>query len=139
MDKFDKAILTLLSQNSRQPVAAIGDAIGLSRTAVNDRIRKLEEKGIIHRYTVELGRDHQVGSVNAYFELTFRPFDLLEIKPLLQSIPEVKQAHALSGATDILLFVEANSMVRLSEIRQFLSDLPALEKIVTSTAFEKII
>ncbi len=139
MDKFDKSILELLSQNARQPVAAIGDAIGLSRTAVNDRIRKLEEKGIIQRYTVELGSEHQSGQVNAYFELTFRPFDLLEIKGLLQSIPEIKQAHALSGTTDVLLYVEARSMERLSDVRRLLSNLPDLEKVVTSTAFERMI
>ncbi|MCZ2720164.1 Lrp/AsnC family transcriptional regulator [Marinomonas sp. 15G1-11] len=139
MDKFDKAILELLSQNARQPVASIGEAIGLSRTAVNDRIRKLEDKGVIQRYTIELGKDQQTSHVNAYFELTFRPFDLVEIKRLLRMIPEIKQAHALSGVTDVLLYVEAHSMERLSHVRCLLSDLPNLEKVITSTAFERIV
>ncbi len=139
MDKFDHAIIDLLSQNSRQSVAAIGNTVGLSRTAVNDRIRKLEDRGIIRKYTLELGSDLKGQKVSAYFELTFRPFDLQTVKQQFELIPEVCQAHALSGSTDVLLFVEAGSMERLTRIRQQLADLPDLEKIVTSTALEQLV
>lgn len=139
MDKFDQAIIDLLTQNARQSVAAIGDSIGLSRTAVNERIRKLEEKGVIRRYTVELGLESQEQTICAYFELTFRPFDPVAVKQQLQAIPEIRQAHALSGSTDVLLFVQARSMERLNHVRQQLSGLDHLEKIVTSTAMEQLV
>ncbi|MBN3561423.1 Lrp/AsnC family transcriptional regulator [Aliamphritea spongicola] len=139
MDKFDQGIINLLKQNARQSVAAIGNEVGLSRTAVNDRIRKLEDRGVIRRYTIELGGDLQAHKVSAYFELTFRPFDLQAVKQQFSGIPEISQAHALSGSTDVLLFVEAASMERLTRIRQELSELPDLEKIVTSTAFEQLV
>jgi len=139
MDKFDQAIIDLLMENSRQPVAAIGDAIGLSRTAVNDRIRKLEEQGIIRRYTIELGETDQQLKLSAYFELTFRPFDLVAVKRNIAAIPEIRQAHALSGSTDVLVFVETRSMERLNQVRQQLADLPQLDKIVTSTALEQLV
>lgn len=139
MDKFDQAILDLLTQNSRQPVATIGNAIGLSRTAVNERINKLEKKGVIRRYTIEQGNLMGNQLVSAYFELTFRPFDLLEVKALLQDIPGIKKAHALSGTTDVLLFVEVPSMEQLNQIRAKLSGLPNLDKILTSTVLEPLI
>jgi len=138
MDKFDQEILNKLSENSRQSVTAIGDAIGLSRTAVNERIRKLEEQGVIQRYTIELGREH-ASPISAYFELTFHPFDLNTVRKALKGISEIQQAHALSGNTDILLYVEARSMERLTQIRQQLSELPDLEKLVTSTALERVV
>lgn len=139
MDKFDHAIIDLLAQNARRPIATIGSEIGLSRTAVNDRIRKLEDQGVIAGYTIKRGSDLQGDKVSAYFELTFRPFDLSIVKSHLQQITEVQQAHALSGPTDILLFVETRTMERLTQVRQLLAELPNLEKIVTSTALEQLI
>lgn len=139
MDKFDQAIINLLTENARQPVAAIGDTIGLSRTAVNERIRKLEERGTIRRFTIELGSESQEQSVCAYFELTFRPFEPVAVMQQLQAIPEVRQAHSLSGSTDVLLFVETRSMNRLNQVRQQLSGLDNLDKIVTSTAMERLV
>ncbi|MGY8868879.1 MAG: Lrp/AsnC family transcriptional regulator [Pseudomonadales bacterium] len=139
MDKFDSAILDLLAQNARQPFAAIGESIGLSRTAVNDRVRKLESQGVICRYTIERGYTQEQQSVCAYFELTFRPFDLAAVKKEIKAIVEVRQAHALSGTTDVLVFVEARSMERLTQVRQQLAELPQLEKIVTSTALEQLV
>lgn len=139
MDKFDQTIIDLLTENSRQSVAAIGSIIGLSRTAVNERIRKLEEKGVIRRYTIELGNDSHEISICAYFELTFRPFETAAVMQQLQAIPEIRQAHALSGSTDVLLFVQTRSMDKLNQVRQQLSNLENLEKIVTSTALERLV
>jgi len=139
MDKFDHEILNLLSQNARLSVTAIGDQIGLSRTAVNERIRKLEEQGTIQRYTIELGEGLSEQKISAYFELTFHPFDLETVKASLQQIPEIRQAHALSGNTDVLLFVEARSMERLTQVRTQLGELQDLEKLVTSTALQQLV
>ena len=139
MDKFDREILNLLTQNARQSVTAIGEVIGLSRTAVNERIRKLEDLGVIQRYTIEVGDQAQQQKVCAYFEMTFRPFDLKAVKNSIQAISEIRQAHALSGATDVLVYVEARSMERLMQVRQQLAELQHLEKIVTSTALEQMV
>ena len=138
MDKFDREILNLLTQNARQSVTAIGEVIGLSRTAVNERIRKLEDLGVIQRYTIEVGDQAQQQKVCAYFEMTFRPFDLKTVKDSIQAISEIRQAHALSGATDVLVYVEARSMERLMQVRQQLAELEHLDKIVTSTALEQM-
>lgn len=139
MDKFDREILNLLTQNARQSVTAIGEVIGLSRTAVNEHIRKLEDLGVIQRYTIEVGDQAQQQKVCAYFEMTFRPFDLKAVKESIQAISEIRQAHALSGATDVLVYVEARSMERLMQVRQQLAELEHLDKIVTSTALEQMV
>lgn len=139
MDKFDQAIINLLTENSRQSIATIGSTIGLSRTAVNERIRKLEERGTIKRYTIELGQESQEQSICAYFELTFHPFEPAAVIQQLKAIPEIRQAHAISGSTDVLLFVQARSMERLNQLRQQLSAFENLDKLVTSTAMERMV
>ncbi len=52
MDKFDQAIINLLRQNARQSVSFIAEQVNLSRSAVSDRIKKLEQTGIIRGYQV---------------------------------------------------------------------------------------
>ncbi|GAL11451.1 hypothetical protein JCM19233_2441 [Vibrio astriarenae] len=57
----------------------------------------------------------------------------------LKAIPEIRQAHAISGSTDVLLFVQARSMERLNQLRQQLSAFENLDKLVTSTAMERMV
>ena len=54
LDATDQAILDLLQENCKQPLAAIGEKVGLSAPAVLDRIHKLEEAGVIRAYTALL-------------------------------------------------------------------------------------
>ena len=140
MDKFDRQILNMLTANARVSVTSIGEAIGLSRSAVNERIKRLENSGDIVRYTIERGQsDSQGEPICCYFELTFRPFDLAAVKAQLLELPGITQAHALSGSTDILIYAQGRSMAELNQLREQLSTLPQLEKLVTSTAIEQLI
>lgn len=139
MDKFDQQILQLLSENARRSVAAIGEQIGLSRTAVNERIKKLEQSGVIQGYTLRQRAVDNGSLICAYFELTFRPFDVDAVRAAICSISAVKQAHALSGETDLMVYVEADSMAKLNQVRQQLAELDHLDKLQTSMGFEQLI
>lgn len=138
MDKFDQAIINALVANSRRSIASIGEVIGLSRTAVNDRIQRLKESGIIQRYTIDVRRN-DVAKVVVYFQLTFRPFDAKVIAPYLKGISEITRAHTLCGDTDLIVYVEAESMIRISQIRALLAALPDLDKIQTFTVLDSLI
>ena len=85
MDKFDQQIIQRLQRNARESLAAIGGEIGLSRSAVAERIQRLEERGVIRGYTLRLGGSGE-RAVQAYFQLTLSPFRLDEIMPLIQRI-----------------------------------------------------
>ena len=54
LDATDAAILELLQENCKRPLAAIGEKVGLSAPAVVDRIHKLEEAGVIRSYAAIL-------------------------------------------------------------------------------------
>lgn len=54
MDHIDRALLTLLQQDATQSYAALGQAVGLSAGAAHERVRKLRERGVIRRSTVEV-------------------------------------------------------------------------------------
>lgn len=130
LDRFDEKILALLVEDARTSLSEISKKINLSRSAVTERIKRLEEKGIITGYHAHLNLTDE-HLVSAYFSLTFRPLYCEQIEALLVSIPEIKLAHSISGDIDLILFVEAASMNRLNDIRTIMDSWPNIEKIVT--------
>ncbi len=139
MDKFDQAIIDALTENARCSIASIGERVGLSRTAVNDRIQRLQQNGEIEGFTVKLKQQLQSDQIAVYFQLTFSPFQISKIKPLLKKIPEIKAAHSLTGDTDLIVFVQAGSMLRINDIRECLMKLENLEKLQTFTALQRVL
>lgn len=130
MDKFDQAIIAHLKINARQSVSAIADAVNLSRSAVTERIKKLERNGQIRGYQVLLSESQKAG-VSAYFEIQHKCARCSNIVKVFQVIPEVLTCHGITGDMDLLVFVQTDSMQRLHEIREYLDAEPDIVKIKT--------
>ena len=80
MDKFDHAIIAQLRQNARASVSAIADEIGLSRSAVTERIKKLESSNVIRGYQVMLSESQKEG-VAAYLEIQHKRARCTDVVP----------------------------------------------------------
>ncbi|WP_076413534.1 Lrp/AsnC family transcriptional regulator [Shewanella sp. UCD-KL12] len=117
MDKFDKAIIAELRIDARQSVSHISEAVNLSRSAVSERIKKLEHTGIIRGYQVLLSESQKEG-VSAYFEIQHRCPRCADVVHVFQAIPEVITCRGITGDMDLLVYVQASSMKRLHEIRE---------------------
>ncbi|NRD75728.1 Lrp/AsnC family transcriptional regulator [Shewanella sp. VB17] len=117
MDKFDKAIIGCLRQDARQSVSHIAGTVNLSRSAVSERIKKLEQQGIIRGYQVLLSESQKEG-VSAYFEIQHQRPRCADVVHVFQAIPEVITCRGITGDMDLLVYVQANSMKRLHEIRE---------------------
>ncbi|MBS99911.1 MAG: AsnC family transcriptional regulator [Oceanospirillaceae bacterium] len=116
MDKFDQQILALLRRDARMAVTAIAREVNLSRTAVSDRIRQLETRGIIRGYHADVC-DGEVPVVRAYLELFYNESRCETYVDKIRAFPEVKRCCGISGDTDMLVYLETASMDRLLEIR----------------------
>ncbi|MBW7861911.1 MAG: Lrp/AsnC family transcriptional regulator [Rhodocyclaceae bacterium] len=138
MDKFDQGILDALREDARQPVAAIAERVNLSRSAVADRIRKLEDHGVIRGYQVLL-REPGAGEVCAYLELCYNDIQCKDMARILRTIPEVKLCHGISGETDMLLYVRADSMARIHAIRDRIGAVPGVARIKTHVVMAEYI
>ena len=68
MDKFDQEIIAQLRINARASISSIAESVNLSRSAVSERIKKLEQTGIIRGYQVLLSESQKEG-VSVYFEI----------------------------------------------------------------------
>ncbi|MGO2356602.1 MAG: Lrp/AsnC family transcriptional regulator [Marinomonas foliarum] len=129
-DHYDQKILALLVDDARLSVSDISRQVNLSRSAVTERIRRMEDNRTITGYHAHTSVSKEDG-VTAYLALTFRPLSCELVQPLIEAIPEVKLAHSISGDLDLLILVQANSMARLHAIRSEMDHWPNLDKVVT--------
>lgn len=99
MDRTDKRILGLLGKNARMSFAALGREIGLSRTAVQDRVTRLETAGIIRSYDANFSIQ-EAGMISAllFIKIAVRPCD--QALEWLASLEGVHEVLSLSGNID---------------------------------------
>ncbi|SBS24530.1 Leucine-responsive regulatory protein [Marinomonas aquimarina] len=130
LDRYDEKILAMLVQDARSSVSDISRQVNLSRSAVSERIKRMEEHGKItgyHAHVAILEED----LISAYLALTFRPLSCELVQPYLEKIPEIKMAHSISGDIDLMLLVQVTSMKRLHEIRLEMDSWPNIDKVMT--------
>jgi Lrp/AsnC family transcriptional regulator, leucine-responsive regulatory protein len=130
VDKFDQQILALLRADARLAVSQIARDINLSRSAVAERIRHLEQAGVIKGYHAQVA-EPAGAAVKAYLELFYQGGRCATYVQRMRSFSEVRRCSGISGETDMLVYIEAPSMERLSEIRGQIENYPGMHKVKT--------
>lgn len=116
LDATSWQILTILQEDARIPFKELGQRVGLSSPAVAERVRRLEEAGIITRYRAELNLE-KLGLAIAAF-ITIRSFGHRcdEIRSLLQASPEVESCYRVTGSDHYLVKVAVTSVSHLEQL-----------------------
>ncbi|VXB34456.1 putative AsnC family transcriptional regulator [Pseudomonas sp. 8AS] len=130
MDKFDHQILALLREDARTPVSQIAREVNLSRSAVGERIRQLEQGGVIQGYHARVA-DPAQAAIKAFLELFYKDSRCQDYVERMRAYPEIRQCCGISGETDMLVLVEAASMARLAEIRGEIENYPGMQRVKT--------
>ncbi len=123
MDIIDRKITALLAEDARRSLADIGEAVGLSPSAVNERIRRLTASGAIKRFTVDA--DHKaLGLEVTAFVLVGLDYDAGEeaFKAFVAAHPSVAECHHVTGGWSYLLKVR---LADLAGVEAFLAELKA--------------
>ncbi|MBB6217764.1 Lrp/AsnC family leucine-responsive transcriptional regulator [Anaerosolibacter carboniphilus] len=115
MDQIDKKIIELLKEDSRLNFKSIGEQIHMTGQAVGNRIRKLEDKRIIERYTIQLDTQKQ-GLISAYITLLMKSNDHYRVRQFVQEKSEIVDAVRISGEGCYILKVEVESHDDLNEL-----------------------
>lgn len=136
LDQTDQKILALLAENARQSVKELARRIGLSRSAAQERLVRLERDGILAGYTIRRN-DAAPHNVSAYFIIKTRQAVCDDLAPHLRKIPEVVVFDSIAGETDALLEVVAESMIRLQAVRSEIAALEDVEEIATSIILKR--
>lgn len=127
MDNIDLNILKCLKENSRQTASTISQTINLSVSAVIERIKKMEARGMIQRYTVvldekQLGNDMTV-FVSVRLEHPRYGSDFAEAAALH---PNISECYYIAGDVDYLLKIVTDSSSSLESIHQDIKEMPGV-------------
>ncbi len=117
MDSTDIKILECLKRNAREKSSAIAEEIGLSVSAVTERIRKLESSGVIKDYTVRLNQKAIGNTVCAVIMAELedvRSCD--EFEDFVQSVPNIVSCFSVTGDYSYILKVITDSSESLELI-----------------------
>jgi len=132
LTKADKTLLDLLAANAREPVAALARKLGISRTTVQERIRRLEEKGVIAGYTVVRGDPRAHSELTAHTLLRLRTKSSERVIAELKKKPQVRAVYALSGDFDLLVVLRANHLEDIDAEIDRLGEIDGVERTQTS-------
>ena len=117
IDEIDRQILNILQQNARTSNAEIARQIDMAPSAVLERIRRLEARGVIEGYEARINPEALGLGVLAFVFVRSRDFDgEAKAVEILSQIPEVQEAHHIAGEDCFLLKVrmpDAKSLGRL--------------------------
>lgn len=136
LDNTSWQILAILQENARIPFKELGKQVKLSAPAVAERVRKLEDAGVITRYRAELNLEKLGLPIMAF--ITFRSFPdkCEELKQLLNESPEVQSSYRITGSDHYLAKVSVTSVGHLEQlVDRFIPYATITTSIVLSTPF----
>ena len=122
-DNLDLHILSLLQENCKLSLNKIGERVGLSGPSVLERIKKLEESGIIRGYTVVLDARKLGKDITAFIGVFINhPKLISSFEKEIDRFEEVQECHHVTGEYALLLKVKTDNTSGLEElIRKFRS------------------
>jgi DNA-binding Lrp family transcriptional regulator len=140
LDATDRRLLGLLVDDARRPVAGLAAELGLARSTVQQRIRRLEETGVIAGYTVRIGAG--LGDdVRAMVSIQADGRRIDTVVSALASVDEVRAVHTTSGEFDLVAIVSCPTTQALDRVVDLVGALPGVARTTTSvlltTRFER--
>jgi Lrp/AsnC family leucine-responsive transcriptional regulator len=117
LDDKDQKILALVQRDAKLPQAEIARRVGLSTAAVNERLRKLENAGVIRRYVAVVDPRSLGMSITAFVEVFIEHprHEAVFIDRLLE-LDEVLEVHHVTGEFSLLLKVRVRDMDGLQQL-----------------------
>lgn len=142
MDRYDQAILALLSADGRMSATEIARRVGLTKSPVQARIKQLEESGVIAGYRailspIRLGLAH-VAFVEVRLSDT-REAALQAFNRAVRAVPEIEECHMIAGGFDYLLKVRTGDIGDYRRVMaESISSLPHVAATSTYVAMEAV-
>ncbi|WP_292008962.1 Lrp/AsnC family transcriptional regulator [Chryseobacterium sp.] len=142
LDHFDISILQILQKDNMTPQRDIGESIGLSAAAVQRRIKKMRESGIIKADVSVVNVEKLTHAITLLVEvfLESEKIELIDYaKSVFTSTPEVQQCYYITGDSDFILIIVVPSMKEYELLtRKIFYSNPNIKHFKTSVAMDII-
>lgn len=135
LDAVDRKLLRLVQENARRPTAALAKDLGLSRTAVQARLARLERDRVIVGYSAVVATPGGEGLMAMVsLRLGVRPCRL--VLDQLRTWPEIAQGYSVSGSVDAFLIVKVASPAELSALADRLQAVNGVDEVETAVILD---
>jgi Lrp/AsnC family leucine-responsive transcriptional regulator len=131
MEALDRHIVSLLAGDGRMSYADLGRRTGLSTSAVHQRVKRLEERGVITGYRAEIDFEKVGLPLTALIALS--PFDPAapdDIPQRLEHLPAIDSCWSVAGRENYVIQVR---LAKPSDLEQLLADIRAAANCASST------
>lgn len=139
LDEIDTRLLSALREDARRPVALMARTVGLSRTAVQARITRLEREKIIAAYTIVAGDGFERRLMQAHVLVKVGPKHAAAIETAVREVPEVRSLLSVSGEFDMIVVIASESMQRLDSLINEIGRLDGVERISSAVTLSELI
>lgn len=132
IDEIDQKIIEALADNARLSIKELAQQAGLSSPSASERLRRLEERGVIDRFTVDLDLRAIGYPLQAIVRIRPLPGKLHIVQRLIEDIPQITECDKVTGDDCFVARLHMRSIEQLDEILDRIAD-----KAETSTAIIK--
>jgi Lrp/AsnC family leucine-responsive transcriptional regulator len=140
LDAVDERILRLLVRNARATWREVGDVVGLSANAVAQRVRRLEQAGVVRGWTAVLDPALDGSTDTALVSLKITTdCDAVALEAAMAALPYVTEVLDLSGTVDYLVRVRFRTQADLYDATNALRVLPGVVGIETRTVLRQVL
>lgn len=139
LDRVDLELLTALAEDPRMTVVALAERLRLSRNTIQARMARLEQTGVFESYERSFSTEILGFPLQAFISIGVRQTELPRIIAELARVPEVVQAHGLSGSIDLLARVACRDARHLFDTDARILSIDGVERTETSLAMGEVI
>ncbi len=134
----DLTLIKELMKNSRIPYTELAEMFGVSEAAIRKRIRRLKEKGVIRKYTLDVDVRKLGFEIRALIGVDTLPEYFLSVVDMLKQREEVVSLYTCSGDHMILLETWARNSDELISFVKFLESISGVTRVCPAILLEKI-
>lgn len=143
LDDIDRQILALMQENCRLPLAKIGEKVGLSAPSVMERVKKLEDGGIITAYRAVVNARLLGKDITAFIGVsTGHPHAIDTFEQEIESLDDVLECHHVTGMHTLILKAKTRNTSSLEELISRIRSIAGVVRtetmVVLSTHTERI-
>lgn len=139
MDDIDIKILSILQENARATASEIGNTIGMSVSAVIERIKKLEAGGVIAQYTAIIDHKNVNKDITAFISISLEHPKFNEgFITFVENTYDVLESHYLAGDFDYLIKVVTDTTTTLERLLRDIKCIPGVARTCTSMVLSTV-
>ena len=116
IDPVDRKLLTALIENSRVSNAELARLVGLSAPSVAERIKRLEEAGVIEGYTTRISPEALGLPIAAWLRIRPIPGELHRVAKILRGLPEIVECDRITGEDCFIARAHVRSVAHLETL-----------------------